>query len=390
MSTPTRRRAVEKTEENEPRRARRGDGGDGVQGQDMDAAAALGPVPAPLRDPSYSPPTNLPREANAILRLQRTLGNAHVQRLVENPGREKPGSPSRALPDETVERIDAAHGAGQPLEPQLRTEMEAALGQDFGGVRLHTGPEADALAEDLEARAFTTGHDIFFRNGAYDPTSPAGRETLGHELAHVVQQTHANGTLAPSLSAPSDTAEIEAGALGAQIGREGGLRNLRPSDLSSDATVQRQDPTPGPAPVPTPYPSAAEGGPAPGPAPSPRAALALAMWRSGVVGPQTRAHELLGSPNKGNIATALELLGSAHSAASALANTLPAESYPRARISQYRNALYGVIADLGPHAGEIVPIEDIRATSDPAAARQAEVEAALQQEEIVVPASGGV
>jgi hypothetical protein len=41
----------------------------------------------------------------------------------------------------------------------------------------------------LNAKAFTTGSDIFFRNGAYSPQSSGGQELLAHELTHVVQQS---------------------------------------------------------------------------------------------------------------------------------------------------------------------------------------------------------
>ncbi|RME05535.1 MAG: DUF4157 domain-containing protein, partial [Bacteroidetes bacterium] len=40
----------------------------------------------------------------------------------------------------------------------------------------------------LDAEAFTTGSDIFFRNGRYDPHSHSGQKLLAHELTHVVQQ----------------------------------------------------------------------------------------------------------------------------------------------------------------------------------------------------------
>ena len=53
--------------------------------------------------------------------------------------------------------------------------MEEALGADFGGVRLYTDAQADQLARSLQARAFTTGQDIFFRRGQ-DISSPASRE----------------------------------------------------------------------------------------------------------------------------------------------------------------------------------------------------------------------
>ena len=44
------------------------------------------------------------------------------------------------------------------------------------------------LNDQLQARAFTTGSDVFFRKGDYQPTSHEGQELLAHELTHVVQQ----------------------------------------------------------------------------------------------------------------------------------------------------------------------------------------------------------
>jgi hypothetical protein len=40
-----------------------------------------------------------------------------------------------------------------------------------------------------QARAFTTGQDLFFRGGEYNPGSRGGQELIAHELTHVVQQT---------------------------------------------------------------------------------------------------------------------------------------------------------------------------------------------------------
>ena len=41
----------------------------------------------------------------------------------------------------------------------------------------------------MGARAFTTGNDIFFRQGEYKPGNDEGKEILAHELTHVMQQT---------------------------------------------------------------------------------------------------------------------------------------------------------------------------------------------------------
>ena len=84
--------------------------------------------------------------------------------------------------------IRQAKGGGRALPENLRSSMEGALGADFSGVRVHTGPEADDLNDSMGARAFTTGQDIFLKREEYNPGSSAGQELLAHEVTHVVQQ----------------------------------------------------------------------------------------------------------------------------------------------------------------------------------------------------------
>ena len=92
--------------------------------------------------------------------------------------------------DATVEEsIQKARGRGQGLSENVRVPMEDAFKADFADVRIHTGPEADTFSRSMSARAFTTGQDIFFGEGEYQPGSSEGREVLAHELTHVVQQS---------------------------------------------------------------------------------------------------------------------------------------------------------------------------------------------------------
>lgn len=84
--------------------------------------------------------------------------------------------------------IEQARGGGQTLSKDIRMSMEQAFGADFGGVKIHTDAQSDMLNRSIQARAFTTGQDIFFRQGAYKPGSQDGQELLAHELTHVVQQ----------------------------------------------------------------------------------------------------------------------------------------------------------------------------------------------------------
>lgn len=92
--------------------------------------------------------------------------------------------------DEDVERdIQGAQGKGHPLADNVRGPIEQAFGADFSGVNIHTDSQSDQLNQAVQAKAFTTGQDIFFRQGEYSPSSQSGQELLAHELTHVVQQT---------------------------------------------------------------------------------------------------------------------------------------------------------------------------------------------------------
>ncbi len=85
--------------------------------------------------------------------------------------------------------IQSARGGGQSLDPNLQAQMGQAMGADFSGVKVHTDAQADQLNKSIQAKAFTTGQDLFFRQGAYEPSSRGGQELIAHELTHVVQQT---------------------------------------------------------------------------------------------------------------------------------------------------------------------------------------------------------
>ena len=64
--------------------------------------------------------------------------------------------------------------------------MESSFGHDFSKVRVHNGDEASSMAQRMQARAYTVGHDIVLGT-AVTVTGGTGRQLLAHELAHVVQ-----------------------------------------------------------------------------------------------------------------------------------------------------------------------------------------------------------
>jgi hypothetical protein len=71
--------------------------------------------------------------------------------------------------------IQGAKGSGQPLDENIRQPMEKAFGGvDFSQVKVHDDTQSDQLNKSIQARAFTTGTDVFFRGGEYNPGSRAG------------------------------------------------------------------------------------------------------------------------------------------------------------------------------------------------------------------------
>ncbi|PHM08996.1 hypothetical protein CK516_17345 [Nostoc sp. 'Peltigera malacea cyanobiont' DB3992] len=101
---------------------------------------------------------------------------------------QRQGGGRTAATSELETSIQQARGNGQPLADDIKQPMEQAFGADFGNVRVHTDAQSDSLNQSIQARAFTTGQDVFFRQGEYSPGSNAGKELLAHELTHVVQQ----------------------------------------------------------------------------------------------------------------------------------------------------------------------------------------------------------
>jgi Domain of unknown function (DUF4157) len=100
----------------------------------------------------------------------------------------------RALPPPGPDRLLgngslSALGPGVPLPAGLRLSMARMFdGEDFGDVRIHTGPSAAESARALPALAYTVGRDVVFGPGQYRPDTDAGLRLLTHELTHTVQQ----------------------------------------------------------------------------------------------------------------------------------------------------------------------------------------------------------
>ncbi|GAA2241594.1 hypothetical protein GCM10010401_13000 [Rarobacter faecitabidus] len=112
----------------------------------------------------------------------------HVHRMAAPAPSAKIGAAGGELDDQSTARIESMRGRGKSLDGSVRSSMESAFGTSFAGVRVHDGPDAAALSSAMSAAAFTTGRDIFFGAGQFDPKSPQGQRVLAHELGHVASE----------------------------------------------------------------------------------------------------------------------------------------------------------------------------------------------------------
>lgn len=175
-----------------------------------------------------------PRSADSLLKLQRSYGNRYVRRVMTLA---RAGEGEAEVGSEVESAIQAARGSGQALDSAVRARMEPAFGVDFSGVRVHADGQADTLSRHLNARAFTTGRDIFFKQGEYSPGGSSGRELLAHELTHVVQQNGDQAQPKLALGQVGDRYEQEADRVARSIIE---LERQPELGLPGQSQVQRQ------------------------------------------------------------------------------------------------------------------------------------------------------
>ena len=77
------------------------------------------------------------------------------------------------------------------IPDEVKARMESSFNTDFSGVRVHPGSSA---APAVGALAYTQGSDIHFAPGQFSPNNSAGQRLLGHELAHIQQQSQGRVT----------------------------------------------------------------------------------------------------------------------------------------------------------------------------------------------------
>ena len=176
-----------------------------------------------------------PGATNPVLQMQRTHGNRAVRRMLYGVQRDslEEGGP---LSSDISSTINSKRGSGSALDGSVQAEMSESMNFDFSNVKVHTDSESQQLNQNLGAKAFTTGSDIFFSEGAYQPGSSEGKELLAHELTHVVQQ----GGNAPSgdltLGPAGDSYESEADSVASAV-----TSGAQTAQAKRDPDVQRME-----------------------------------------------------------------------------------------------------------------------------------------------------
>ncbi|WP_187346017.1 eCIS core domain-containing protein [Sorangium cellulosum] len=157
-------------------------------------------------------------ERDEALSLGDAGTSAELQRVARGGG--VPG-----VSAEVEDYLNRSRGGGRRVSPNVRNPVEALLQRDLRDVRVHDDALASEAAAALEARAFTSGSDIYVSAGE----SSSDRRLMAHELTHVVQQ---------SRSARPQPAAVE---IGGQTERP---PELPPARTTMDDPAQRdQTPT---------------------------------------------------------------------------------------------------------------------------------------------------
>ncbi|WP_456833457.1 eCIS core domain-containing protein [Deinococcus sp. UYEF24] len=172
-------------------------------------------------------------------RLQATQAQADHLLLVQHAQVQRATDQAQQAHDElsehtALERIQARRGSGQPLPEDVRRQLELGLNHDLSGVRIHLDAEADLIARSLGALAFTSGRDIYFQMGEYNPASKL--DLLAHEAAHVRQQDQ--GQVAQGLD-PDAGLETQA----QKFGEEFALGQASGSNPKAQVTAQKKTPS---------------------------------------------------------------------------------------------------------------------------------------------------
>ena len=123
--------------------------------------------------------------------------------------------PAPIVHSQTVHEV--LNSPGLPLPSRLKGWLEPQFHANLDHVRIHLDDRAFEAAWEIHALAFTYSNHIVFGKAHFAPNTWTGLRLLGHELAHVLQQTQ------PGLQERSDgetderRLELEADGVGQRL-----------------------------------------------------------------------------------------------------------------------------------------------------------------------------
>jgi hypothetical protein len=119
--------------------------------------------------------------------IQRKCQHCEEEEEKKLQRKEQPGTEGEA-PLQMQSYVQSLSGKGRTLTPAEKMFFEPRFGYDFSNVHVHTDSKANQSANDVNALAYTTGNNIVFAQGQYQPGTDSGKKLMAHELTHVVQQ----------------------------------------------------------------------------------------------------------------------------------------------------------------------------------------------------------
>jgi hypothetical protein len=158
------------------------------------------------RTPTPAPEVPGNRVASGVATSPASRAMRRASSVATAPVMTRPDSPSlRPVPATALEAAHDVPRGGVPLPVPIRRRLEASLGADLRGVRVHHGGDAARATANLSARAFAYGNHVFLGSG--ERVTDVG--LLAHETAHMLQQ-RAVPALQLAVPRPSDPLEREA------------------------------------------------------------------------------------------------------------------------------------------------------------------------------------
>ena len=145
-----------------------------------------------------------PEMQNSITSDSSVMPNSAIYSMLNNSYSAESGlsiaSQGRQIPAAEYEADRLSDGVHSATPDQLKQEMGNRLNADFSGVQFHSDAASAARADDMGARAWTKGKDVYFNNDGFDSRIAA------HELVHTVQQGLIPGQA--SQSVPAGTVQM--------------------------------------------------------------------------------------------------------------------------------------------------------------------------------------